>query len=291
MAGNKKALNPGKPKYINAILIVGLVLLLSGALGLIYTNYNNLVIAIKEQVPISAYLPLSTSLEDAQILADDLLREEFTREVKLVSQDQAKEKFMELFQDDFSDILEYNPLPASIDLYPKAEFLTPEKLEIIEKTLQLKYQIPPSGIVNNKDLVAKIDENLNNVSWILSAACAVMLILSIILINSTVKLSLYSDRFLLKSQQLVGAKRSFIMRPYLIRAIINGCFSGAIAIGALYAGLYFAEEFVPQLNMIIEEEQVITVFIIILTVGAVFTFISTRTSLIRYLKMSLDDLY
>ena len=214
----------------------------------------------------------------------------YVKEYKYISKEMAKKIFMgDNDSEDWKEILAENPLPPSIDFTLKKEYVNVDTLAAIQADLgQLTYV---DDVKYQKALVDTLNSNIKRISAILLAFAIILAIVVIILIDNTIRLAMFSNRFLIKTMQMVGATRWFIAKPMNVRAVINGAISGAIAVAAIWLLVMLAENYVPDLKTIHDNGSLVLLFLGLIILGVCITVFSTHRSVIKYLKMKLDDLY
>jgi cell division transport system permease protein len=194
--------------------------------------------------------------------------------------------------EDFSTILDYNPLPDGIYFYPKTEYVHSDSLENIARDIK---EGQNTGLVSDvsypKELVSNMNTNLRNISLIILGIAVILSIVVIFLIDNTIRLAMFSNRFLIKTMQMVGATRQFISRPLTIRAIVNGAISAGIAILLIYILIVVAENLIPWLKVVRSSSNLWLLFLALMLIGITITFFSTYRSVSKYLRMKLDELY
>ena len=270
----KASLKRGKPSYFMSILGVTLVLFLLGIIGWLVINANKLGQYFRESVEVRAYLRGNASPTDSVALIEYIAARPYVREYNFVSKEEAKKQYLDDGNDDWAGVLEENPLPNSINF-------------------KLKNEAHPliSDVQYPKELVSNLNNNLRRISLILLAVAALLSIVVIVLIDNTIRLAMFSNRFIIKTMQMVGATRWFIAKPLNIRAIINGAISATIAIIMVYALTVAAEGFLPELKALHDTKTLIILFVALLLLGIAITLFSTHRSVIKYLRMKLDELY
>jgi cell division transport system permease protein len=204
----------------------------------------------------------------------------------------AKKRYLDDGNGDFSTILDFNPLPNGIYFHPKTEYVQIDSLEMISKDIK---QGQSTGLISDisypGELVTNINKNFRNISLIILGIAIILAIVVIFLIDNTIRLAMFSNRFLIKTMQMVGATRSFISKPLAIRAIVNGAISAGIAILLIYILISVAEGFVPWLKVVRSSSTLIMLFLVLMLIGITITFLSTYRSVSKYLRMKLDELY
>jgi cell division transport system permease protein len=279
----------GKPSYFMSILGVTLVLFLLGILGWLGINSKKLMQHFKESVEVQVFLKQNIADKDRVALQDSIRSKAYVKEVRYTDKETAKQQWIKSGGEDFSEFLENSLLPTSIDFTLKEAYVDSSKMSAIRDSLALNPIVDevryPRSVVGSKQ------KNFRVVSLVLIAIAAVVCILVIVLIDNTIRLAMFSNRFLIKTMQMVGATRGFIARPLTIRAIINGAISAAIAIAVLYGAITVAENVYPGFKALHDNNLFLLLFALLLIIGISITLISTYRSVLKYLRMKLDELY
>jgi cell division transport system permease protein len=278
-----------QPSYFMAILGVSLVLFILGILGWIVINANKLGDYFKENVEVRVYLRENISSKDSASLVDYISTKPYVKEFTYVTKELAKEKFMADGNEDWKNVLDANPLQASIDFKLKNQYVHSDTLNNIKADLE--QNIAVSDVQYPKSLVDNLNRNVRKVSLILLGIAVVLCLVVIVLIDNTIRLAMFSNRFLIKTMQMVGATRWFIAKPMDMRAVINGAISGIIALAGILALVFFAENQLPELKAMRDTTWLALLAVGIIVLGIVISLVSTHRSVIKYLKMKLDDLY
>lgn len=285
----KASIKRGKPSYFMSILGVTLVLFLLGIIGWLVINANKLGDYFKENVEVRTYLRGNLNPKDSVALMTYIASKPYVKSMEYVSKEEGKKKYMEEESEDWSKVLDENPLPNAIYFRIKKDYVHLDTLSNIKKDLEAQTYV--SDVKYPEALVGKLNKNIKTVSiWLLVLVILFSLVV-IFLIDNTIRLAMFSNRFLIKTMQMVGATRWFIAKPLNIRAIINGAVSGLIASALLYIIIMVAEGSVDWLKTIHDNGLLILLFIILIVLGIVITLFSTHRSVIKYLRMKLDDLY
>ena len=279
-----------KPNHLYSILSVAIVLFLFGVFGSLILFSNNLSNYFKEQIKVSIELTDKvTDIERIQIQTF-LKNEDFTKSVVYVSKEDALKKMQSNRGfEDVIDLVGQNPLYNSFDIFLKADYANAQKLSEIKNTIKSFPGV--KSIYYHDTLVEGIDETTKNIGFVILSLSAFILFITLTLINSTVRLSMYSQRFIIKNMQLVGAKSFFITRPFLSKGITNGFISGTLASLLLVGVIQYAQKLLPDLKLITNPMQLIILLAAIILIGMVITSLSTMVAVKKYLKMKLDDLY
>lgn len=277
------------PSYFMAIVGVSLVLFLLGLLGWFVINANKLGQNFKENVEVQVYVRENISARDSAALVQYVAGQPYVKSSRYITKEMARKNFVGSGNDDFMAVLDKNPLPASVDFTIRSEYATPDSLNKIKT--DLAQNIAVSEVQYNKELVTNLDDKIRKISLILLVVAIITSVLVIILIDNTIRLAMFSNRFLIKTMQMVGATRWFIARPMDLRALINGAISGLIAIGGIIGVIVVAEKWLPEIRGLRDYTLLSVMFVVMVLLGISISFISTHRSVLKYLKMKLDDLY
>jgi cell division transport system permease protein len=277
------------PSYIMAIVGVSLVLFLLGILGWIIINANKLGQYFKENIAMNVYIRENVSPKDSAALVQYIVSKPYVKDYEYVTKDLAKKKYLQDGNKDWGALLDRNPLPASIDFRITKEYASTDSLSKIKN--DLLQNIAVSDVQYPQSLVTNLNNIINKISIILLSVIVIISILVIFLIDNTIRLAMFSNRFLIKTMQMVGATRWFISRPMDLRAFFNGLISGLLAVGGLIAIIFFAENQLPYLKALRDYPMLIMLFSVIILLGICISFFSTHRSVLKYLKMKLDELY
>ncbi|WP_026632115.1 cell division protein FtsX [Dyadobacter alkalitolerans] len=283
--------------YPNAMIVMSLTaaLFLIGFCGLLVIQSKKLVSIIRENIEVRVFL----NKEETQAGQDSILKviqakpfvlaSTEVKPITFVSKEEAAKEFIEGTKEDFVTFLGENPLRDSYRVKIQEDYFEEAKLQAIKKELeQIKgvYEV-----VYQEDLADNINRNVTKIYVVLASFALIMLIIIVLLVNNTIRLAIYSQRFLIRSMQLVGATNGFIQRPYVVRGAIQGLIGGVLA-GALLVGLQqLAVRNVEGLGMLQEYDKIIILVASVLILGILIGIASTYQSLTRYLRMALDDLY
>lgn len=264
-------------------------MLILGILGWIVINANKLGQYFKENVEVRVYLRENITAKDSTELVDYVKTQPYVKSYTYVTKEMAKDKFMKDGNADWGKVLDYNPLPASIEFKLYDEYVQKDSLLKIKNTFQEKLAV--SSAEYPDAVVDSVNKNVQQASLVLLVIAVILGIVVIFLIDNTIKLAMFSNRFLIKTMQMVGATRWFIAKPLDMRAILNGALSGLLAIAGIIALIFVAEKYIPEIRAIRDMNMLAILFAIIILLGIAISFFSTHRSVIKYLKMKLDDLY
>ena len=285
----KASIKRGKPSYFMSILGVTLVLFLLGIIGWLVINANKLGDYFKENVEVRAYLRGDLNPKDSVALMNYISAKPYVKSIQYVSKEEGKKIYMQEESEDWSKVLDENPLPNAIYFRIKNQYVNLDTLTSIKADLEAQTYV--SDVKYPEALVGKLNKNIQVVSIWLLVLVVIISIVVIFLIDNTIRLAMFSNRFLIKTMQMVGATRWFIAKPLNVRAIINGAISGLIASAWLYLVILIAEGSVDWLKTIHDSGLLLLLFFILIVLGIVITLFSTHRSVVKYLKMRLDDLY
>lgn len=285
----------GSYPYFSVVFSISLALFVIGLFGLLLLHTQKLTQIIKENVEVQIYLNKFITESDKIKINKTLASKAFVfvkdgeAQIEFLSKEDAAQQFIKDTGEDFVEFLGENPLHDAYTIKLRPEFQNSEQLKIIKAEIE---SIPGIYEVTYvESLINSINKNVTQVSLILASFAAILLITVAILINNTIKLALFSQRFLIRSMQLVGATSSFIQKPFLIRASLHGTLAGIGACIVLIALLLYANQQVPELTALQERDNIGLLFIFIIFSGTIIGFFSTYYAVKKYLKMSLDDLY
>ncbi|MBL7138394.1 MAG: cell division protein FtsX [Bacteroidales bacterium] len=275
--------------YVTTVISITLVLFMLGLLGMLVLHAKKLSDYVKENIGFS--IMIKEGVKEAEIfeLQKKLDKEEYVKTTEYITRERAASEFSDELGEDFVGFLGYNPLLPSIELRLKASFANPDSVRLIEKRL-IAYQ-GVKEVDYHKSLVDKINQNVERISLVILSFSLILLLISIALINNTIRLAVYSKRFLIRSMQLVGGTQKFIQRPFLAKAILNGFLSSVIAIGLLLLILYLANREMPELLEFQDMELFGILFLLVIMLGILISWISTFFAVRKYLRMKTDSLY
>ncbi len=260
-----------------------------GALGLLIVNANKLTTHFKENVGFQIYLRDTASSAQTDLLIQELNKAPFTKSVNLINKEQAAEKLKADLGEDFVSFLGSNPLLNSLEVKLNADYANTDTLQIIEKNLLQKPFI--KEVVYQKTMIDKLNKNTRALAFFMLIFSGALLIVAIALINNTIRLSIYSQRFLIRTMYLVGATRIFISKPFIFKGFRQGVIAGIIA-GLMLAGfLMLSTRYIPDLLQLQDENVLLILFVGIVLVGIIISAFSAFLAVLRYLHLKTSDLY
>ncbi len=287
----KASAKRGKPSYIYAIIGVALVLFLFGIVGWIFLNIRKTGEYFKESIQVHAWIERAANKKQVDTVKNYISSLPYAKDVEYVTREKAVEKWDTENDTTWRKFLDNNPLPESIDFFVKADYMQKDSLAILGNYLTTNYHDVISEFQYPTDTVTYVSKFVKTAAiWVLVIAI-ILSILVIISIDNTIRLAMYSNRFLIKTMQMVGATRNFIARPLNMRAIINGLIAAGIAIGLMVGFIAVAEKFVPYFKVLHDNSSLLFLFACMIILGLLISLFSTHRSVLKYLKMKLDDLY
>jgi len=278
-----------RTSHFSTVVSMTLVLFMLGLLGLLLLNTKKLSDYAKENIGFS--IMIKDGIKEAEILSfvKKLDTEKFVKSTEYIPKDKAAIELKKELGEDFIGFLGYNPLLPTIDLRLKADFANLESVSKIERKLLSNPDV--KEVFYQKDLLEMVNQNMERISLIILGFSTVLMIISIALINNTIRLSVYSRRFVIRTMQLVGATRSFIRRPFIRNGIINGFISAILAIGLLLVVVLFLFQEIPELIQMVDLNLYIVLIVTVLSLGILISWFCTWLSVRRYLRMKTDELY
>jgi len=285
----KASIKRGKPSYFMAILGVTIVLCLFGIIGLITINSRKLIQNLKESVEVHVFLKQNIKDSSRINLQNYIASKPYTKSIQYTDKETAKKEWLKSGGEDFTEFIDNSLLPPSIDFTLKNEYVDSAQLSNIQADIAQNPNVDevrfPNAVVNS------MMKNFRNIGVALAVIAVLIAVMVIILIDNTIRLAMFSNRFLIKTMQMVGATRWFIAKPLDKRAILNGAVSGIIATAIVYALLLLAENFFDGFRKLHDTNMMILLAIVLIILGISITVFSTHRSVLKYLRMKLDDLY
>lgn len=275
--------------YFSVVLSIGLVLFLLGILGLLLVNTKKMADHFKEQVTISVFLKESAKEVEINQLQKSLAMDEYVKSANYVSKEEAAKEHTDEIGENFMDFLGYNPLKNSIDINLKADFVSPEQIEEIAEKLAAKEYV--EEVSYDKPLVNLLNDNVKKLGFWILVASGIFTFIAVLLINSSIRLSIYSKRFIIKTMQMVGATKGFIRRPFINTNIKLGIIGSLLAMLALAGLLYYLNETFPELNLLEDTMLLGIVFGGVFVLGILISLLSTYFATSRFLNLRTDELY
>jgi len=281
----------GKPTYAYAIIGVSLVLFLFGIVGWFFLNLRKTGDYFKENIQVQCFLNRDASKKRIDSVQKFIATLSSTKSVEYVTKEKAIKKFEADNDTTWRQFIQNNPLPESLDFYVKASHVQSDSLRSISNAIEANFPGVISEYKYPDEIVAKVGNFAKYLFIGFLVAAIILTILVIFSIDNTIRLAMYSNRFLIKTMQMVGATRWFIAKPINIRAVINGLISACIAIMLIYIAVILIESFRPEFKALRDNKSMILLFLLIIFLGVSITLVSTHRAVIKYLRMKLDDLY
>lgn len=275
--------------YLSSVISISLVLLLVGIASLLLVNARSVSDYFKENMQVSVLMKQNVSEKAALEFQKKLDGMRFIRSSEFISREQGQEEMSELLGDDFLSVFETSPIPVSIDVTLDADYVSSDSLEMVKKEISASSLV--DEVVYQRSLVDALNANLSRISIVIGVFIALLLFISFVLINNTVRLNVYARRFTVHTMRLVGATRSFILGPFLVQSVFQGLFSAFIAIIALVAILFVIRREFMQLFAIFKLELLLVVMGIVLVSGVLICFISTWFVVNKLISLKKDELY
>ena len=278
-----------RSSYLTTIISISLVLFVIGLVGLLILNAHKISRHVKENIGFTVFLNNDVKEVDMIKLQKSLDASSFVRSTEFISKEHAAMELKDELGEDFVNFLGYNPLLSSIDVKVKAEYANADSIAKIEKRL-LKYS-QVKEITYQKSLIETVNQNIKKISVVLLVFCGLLFIISLSLINNTIRLSVYARRFLIKTMELVGATRSFVRAPFVTRSLWHALISILIAFSLLGGVIYMIDKHLPELSMLYEIDTIAILYACIMLIGFTIVWVSTTFAVNRYLRMKGNDLY
>ena len=274
---------------VTVIISLALVLFMLGTLGLLVINANKLAKHFKENVGFQIFLKDTASSAQIDALYQELSNSKYAKGATLVNKEQAAQKLKVDLGEDFVSFLGSNPLLNSFDVKLNANYAVTDTLQIIEKELLQKTFV--KEVVYQKDMINNLNKNTKAIAFFILIFSGALLIVAIALINNTIRLSIYSQRFLIRTMYLVGATRLFISKPFIFKGLRQGIIAGLLS-GLLLAGLLIiSTRFVPDLLQLQDENLLLSLFLSVIILGVIISAFSAMFAVLRFLKLKTSDLY
>jgi cell division transport system permease protein len=278
-----------RSSYFSVVISIALVLFMVGFLGLVLLKSTQVANHFKEEVVITLFLKNDTSKEQIENLRTSLLKELFTRKIIYISKGDAAKFYAEDLGEDFVNYLGTNPLKNSIDIYLNPGFVTPEKMQEISDRFNKNSFV--FEVSYDKPLVTFLTQNIQKVSFWLFAISSFFGLIALILINSSIRLSVYSKRFNIKTMQMVGATKGFIRKPFIWSGIRLGFIGALISLAGLAAVIYYIDQKIPTLQLVTDYVTLAYLGGGILLIAFIISWLSTFFATQRFLNLHTDELY
>lgn len=275
--------------HFTITISIALVLFLLGIMGILVFTADKVTDHVKENIGFSIVLEDNARDVDVRRMQKYLDAMQYVKSTEFIDKDRAAEELSEELGEDFLDFLGDNPLLASIEVHLKAEYANSDSIAIIEKEFESYSNI--REVIYQKDLIQLVNENVRKITVIILTFSLLLFIVSIALINNTVRLSIYSQRFLINTMQLVGATSSFIRRPFVSRCVIDGFIGALLAIGMLSGLIYSSQAELKTIISFSDVELIAMVYSALILIGMLITQFSAFFAVNKYLRLRSDELY
>ncbi|SMD07372.1 cell division protein FtsX [Pedobacter africanus] len=278
-----------KTIYISTIFSIALVLLMLGMLGLILVHAKNLSNYVKENIVLNIIVDEGAKETEVLAFQKELNANPAIKSTVYVNKEMAARNLTTDLGEDFVNFLGYNPLLSTIDVYLKADFANNKSIDALKANIGKNPIV--KEVIYQSSLIDMVNKNINTIGLIILGFAVILLVISVALINNTIRLAIYSQRFLIKSMQLVGATRNFIRKPFILIAALHGLIAAFIAILILLGILYYAQKEIPEMIILRSYSEFGIVLIGLVGVGIFITAISTSFAVGKYLNLKIYDLY
>ncbi len=275
--------------YLSSIISISMVLLLVGIFALLAVNAQSVSTYFKENINISVILKSEVEQVEALKVNRQIEALDAVKSTEYISKEQGTREMKELLGQDFLNIFESNPIPVSIEVQLHASYFNPDSLSVFTAQMERLPQV--DEVIYQNSLVEAINSNIERIGIVLMIFIALLLFISFVLINNTVRLNVYSKRFSIYTMRLVGATRSFIRAPFLVRSVFQGLIAGLLAVLIIISILYFVREQFAQIFNVFEPQMLLAVMGGVVLLGVVICFICTFFVVNRLVSLNNDDLY
>lgn len=284
-----KPLAKRKFNYLSAIISIAMVLFMLGLFGLLLLQSKNLVKQIKENLVIQVFLADNLTKDQMGAIKQALTANPEVKTITYISKDMAAQQFGSEIGQDFVSFLGYNPLLSSYQITLHAQYIEPETLANFEN--KIKNLAGVTEVVYQKNIYSSINDNLKTLATVFVGLAVLFMIIAVVLINNTVRLHLYAQRFIVKSMQLVGATHWFIIKPFILKSISNGFIGALIAIALLIGILNLAPQYIIGIETLYQTDEFILLFAGLILAGQIISIFSSWFSTKKYLNSRIEDLY
>ena len=275
--------------YLSSIISISLVLLLVGIASLLLVNARAISDYFKENMQVSVMMKQSVTESDALRYKDELDKEDFIRSSFFVSREQGRREMEDMLGEDFLSVFETAPIPVSIDITLNAEYVSADSIEVVKTHIMKSPKV--EEVVYQRSLIDTLNANLSKISMVLSVFIALLLFISFVLINNTVRLNVFARRFTIHTMKLVGATKSFIRAPFMVQSLFQGVFAAFVAIMAIVVMLYFIRSEFQQLFEVFRLELLLVVMGIVVGSGIIICSLSTWLVVNKLVSLKKDELY
>ncbi len=275
--------------YFSVVISISLVLFLLGLLGLLVLNTKKVADHFKEKIALTVFLKDTAKQVEIDQLQQSLALAEYTKSATFVSKEQAAEEHSATIGENFMEFLGYNPLQNSIDVYLLADYVSPSKLEEIQTEIMTKDFV--DEVTYDKPLIVLLNDNIKKISFWVLVVSAIFLFIAVLLINSSIRLSVYAKRFTIKTMQMVGATKGFIRRPFILKSMKLGVIGSLVAIAGIAGVLFYLDKYFPQMQFMQDKLLIGGLFLFVFLMGLLISWLSTFFATQRFLNLRTDELY
>ena len=275
--------------WLSTVISISLVLLLVGVAGLLVANARSVSDYFKENMQVSVLMKQEVGDDEAMEYVSDLDAKPFIKSTTFVSREQGAKEMTDLLGEDFLNVFEAAPIPVSVDVTLKADYVSSDSLEVVKNEIMKSPLV--DEVVYQQSLVDKLNTNLRKISMVLGVFIVLLLFISFVLINNTVRLNVFSRRFTIHTMRLVGATKSFIRAPFLVQAVFQGLFSALLATLMLVGILFFVRSEFAQLFEVFRLDMLLIVIGVEILAGVLICVVSTALVVGRLVSLSKDLLY
>lgn len=275
--------------YLSSVISISLVLFLVGIAGIVAANAKGVSDFFKENITLSAIMNVEVNEVEAEGVAKKFSKKRYVKSVDIISKEQGVKEMKEMLGEDFLNVFETNPIPVSLDIQVNAEYFSKDSLAMIQKDLQKEKLV--AEVVYQESLVDLLNANLEKVGLVLGVFILLLMFISFVLINNTLRLNVYSKRFTIHTMRLVGATKGFICRPFAGQAFFQGVISSSIAVLALIGVMYVVRNEFYQLFELLDVRMLGLVLLCVIAIGVLICVISTVIVVRRMVSLTNDELY
>lgn len=286
---NSAAAKKTKTVYISTIFSIALVLLMLGLLGLILVHAKNLSNYVKENIVLNIIVDEGANESDILAFQKTVNANPMVKQTQYVGKEQAAHNLAKDLGEDFVNFLGYNPLLSTVDVYMKADYANNVSVDSLTKSIETNPLV--KEVIYQRSLIDMVNKNINAIGLVILAFAVILTFISVALINNTIRLAIYSQRFLIKSMQLVGATKNFIRKPFILYAALHGLVAAFIAIIVLLGTFYFAQQEIQEIKILQSYTEFGLVLAGMVAAGLIISALSTWFAVSKYLKLKSYDLY
>ncbi len=270
-------------------LSISFVLLLAGIMLVLAFLARDLSDYVKENIALSVVVDDAMELPDAKMFQKKLEKTPWAKSVKFIDKETALKELIEEIGENPEDLLGYNPALASFEVYLNAEYANADSMKLAEKMIKQNKNV--QDVIYRKDIIHLVNDNVKKISMILLSLAVILTLISYSLIRNTVRLMIYSKRFLIRTMQLVGAGRSFIRKPFIIENLISGAVASFLAMGYIYGILFYFDTKIGGVVNLLDLQTLIIIFAVIFVFGILIMTTATILAVNKYLRMNTGDMY